>query len=135
MGGGASKKLEPVVKVDGVNEVDNSFSIINIHQTTVAYMSLIVIFIVAIVILVYVYFRRGGLHCCIEAQHHTQHQPPTITRRYISGDPRPGSVVELVRMEDGSDAVMKTFAVGAGKPRQSATLSSLLQPMKGMDDA
>ena len=65
MGVWSSKEPEPVTKVDGVNTVDNSFSVINIHQTTVAYMSLIVVFIVAIIILVYIYFKRGGLHCCL----------------------------------------------------------------------
>ena len=140
MGGGSSKP-EPAVKGDGVTTVDNSFSVINIHTTTVVYMSIIVVFIVAIIILVYIYFKRGGLHCCLE-QEQPAHQlpiyrlPPPAPRRfsYAYGDAKPGSVVEMIRMEDGSEAMVKTFAVGSGKPRQSATLSTLLQPMKGMDE-
>ena len=105
--------------------MDNIFSVINIHQTTVAYMSLIVVFIVAIIILVYVYFKRGKLHCCLGEQHPAYHLPtynlPTMAPRRYShayGNPRPSFVVELVRMEDGSEAVMKTFSVGTGKLRQ-----------------
>ena len=64
MGGGASKP-EPAVKGDGVTTVDNSFSVVNIHTTTVVYMSVIVVFIVAPIILVYIYFKQGGLHCCL----------------------------------------------------------------------
>ena len=41
----------------------------------------------------------------------------------------------MIRMEDRSDAMVRTFAVGEGKPRQSAMLSTLIQPMKGMDEA
>ena len=75
MGSGSSKEPEPVTKVDGVNTVDNSFSVINIHQTTIAYMSLIVVFIVAIIILVYIYFKRGGLHYCLGERHPAYHLP------------------------------------------------------------
>ena len=46
MGGRSSKEPEPSVKGDDVTTVDNSFSVINIHQTIVVYMSLIVVFIV-----------------------------------------------------------------------------------------
>ena len=141
MGGGASKP-EPAVKGDGVTTVDNSFSVVNIHTTTVVYMSVIVVFIVALIILVYIYFKRGGLHCCLE-QAQPAHQlpiyrlPAPAPRRfsYAYGDAKPGSVVEMIRMEDGSEAMVRTFAVGEGKPRQSAMISTLLQPMKGMDEA
>ena len=48
------------------------------------------------------------MHCCL-GQEHPAHQlpiyrlPPPATRRfsYAYGDARPGSVVEMVRMEDG----------------------------------
>ena len=122
--------------------VDNSFSVVNIHTTTVIYMSVIVVFIVALIILVYIYFKQGGLHCCLEQAQPTHQLPiyrlPTPAPRgfsYAYGDAKPGSMVEMIRMEDGSEAMVRTFAVSEGKPRQSATLSTLLQPMKGMDEA
>ena len=142
MGGGASKP-EPAVKGDGVTTVDNSFSVVNIHTTTVVYMSIIVVFIVALIVLVYIYFKRGGFHCCIDPVQQTQQQlpiyrlPAPSPRRHSYGDVKPGSVVEIIRMEDGSEAVMRTYTVGEGKPRQSqsASLSTLLHPMKGMGEA
>ena len=141
MGGGASKP-EPAVKGDGVTTVNNSFSVVNIHTTTVVYMSIIVVFIIALIVLVYIYFKRGGFHCCIDPVQPAQQLPiyrlpAPAPRRHSYSDVKPGSVVEIIRMEDGSEAVMRTYAVGEGKLRQSqsASLSTLLQPMKGMGEA
>ena len=50
--GGSKKEEEEVVKVDGVNECDQSMSIINIHSNTVMYMSKLFVIIVGIVICV-----------------------------------------------------------------------------------
>ena len=58
MGGGASKP-EPAVKGDGVTTVDNSFSVVNIHTTTVVYMSIVVVLIIALIVLIYIYVKRG----------------------------------------------------------------------------
>ena len=142
MGGGASKP-EPAVKGDGVTTVDNSFSVVNIHTTTVVYMSIIVVFIVALIVLVYIYMKRGGFHCCIPPVQPVQQQlpiyrlPDPAPRRHSHSDVKPGSVVEIIRMEDGSEAVMRTYTVGEEKPRpsHSASLSTLLQPMKGMGES
>ncbi len=95
MGGGASKP-EPAVKGDGVTTVDNSFSVVNIHHQ----------------------------NCCIDPMQPVQQLPiyrlpAPAPRRHSYGDVKPGSVVEIIRMEDGSEAVMRTYAVGEGKPRQS----------------
>ena len=133
MGGGGSKKdEEKVVKVDGVNEYDKSMSIVNIHSNTVMYMSTIFVMIIAIVICVYIYMKHGSFCCSFEPPDH--HPPAARSRRYVSS-PRPGSVIELVRMESGDTDIMKTFAVEPGNKitRHPATLTTLLQQMKDME--
>ena len=140
--GGAASKPEPAVKGDGVTTVDNSFSVVNIHVTTVVYMSIVVVLVIAIVALVYIYVKRGGLYCCLPTAQPVQQQlpiynpPRQVARRPSQLDVRPASVVELVRMEDGSEAVMRTYAVGEDRPRpnHSASLSTLLHPLKGMGE-
>ena len=142
MGGGASKP-EPAVKGDGVTTVDNSFSVVNIHTTTVVYMSIVVVLVIALIALVYIYVKRGGLYCCLPSVQPVQqqlpiyHPPRPAPRRHSLRDVKPGSVVELVRMEDGSEAVMRTYTVGEERPRPShlASLSTLLHPMKGMGES
>ena len=59
--GGSASKPEPAVKGDGVTTVDNSFSVVNIHVTTVVYMSIVVVLVIAIVALVYIYVKTRRL--------------------------------------------------------------------------
>ena len=140
--GGSASKPDPAVKGDGVTTVDNSFSVVNIHTTTVVYMSVVVVLVIAIVVLVYIYVKRGGLWCCLPPIQPAQqalpiYNPPRqAARRPTQLDVRPASVVELVRMEDGSEAVMRTFAVKEEGPRtiNSASLSTLHHPLKGMGE-
>ena len=81
MGSGASKKEEEkVVKVDGVNEYDNSMSIVNVHANTVWYMSTIFIMVIAIVVCVYLYVKRGSFCCSPQT---------TITQLHDPGDTSP----------------------------------------------
>ena len=142
MGGGGSKP-EPAVKGDGVTTVDNSFSVVNIHVTTVVYMSIVVVLVIAIIALVYIYVKRGGLYFCLPPAQPVQqqlpiyHPPRPAARRHSLSNVKPASVVELVRMEDGSEAVMRTYTVGEERPRpsHSASLSTLLHPMKGMGES
>ena len=133
MGSGASKKEEKeVVRVDGISEVDQSMNVINVHSNIVMYMSTIFLIIVGIMICVYIYFRHGGFCCSCEPL--DQPPPAARSRRYVS-NPRSGSVIELVRLEDG-DNIMKTFAVEAGNKTTTKhpTLSTLLQPMREMEE-
>ena len=44
--GGSASKPDPAVKGDGVTTVDNSFSVVNIHVTTVVYMSIVVVLVI-----------------------------------------------------------------------------------------
>ncbi len=135
--GGSASKPDPAVKGDGVTTVDNSFSVVNIHVTTVVYMSIVVMLVIAIVALVYIYVKRGGLTCCLPPIQPVQqalpiYDPPRqAARRPTQLDVRPATVVELVRLEDGS-----TFAVKEEGPRtnNSASLSTLFHPMKGMGE-
>ena len=92
---------------------------------------------------IYIYIKRGGFHCCTDPVQPAQQQlpiyrlPAPSPRRHSHSDVKPGSVVEIIRMEDGSEAVMRTYTVGEEKPRKShsASLSTLLQPMKGMGES
>ena len=133
MGSGASKKEEEkVVKMDGVNEYDNSMSIVNVHSNIIMYMSTIFVMIIAIVICVYIYVKHGSFCCSFEPPDY--HPPTARPRRYVS-NPRPGSVIELVRMENGDTDIVKMFAVEPGNKvsRHPATLTTLLQSMKDME--
>ena len=127
----ASKDDKKVVKVEGISEVDNRMSIINVHSNTVWHCSAIFLIILTLVICVWIYVRKGSVCCSCEPLEEAP--PPKWSRRYISV-PRPEAVIGLMRMEDKNQNIIKMFAVDASNKniKQHPTLSTLLQPMREM---